>query len=230
MPLILIPVIAYALGSIPSGYLLYRWRHGKDIRHEGSGNIGATNVMRRAGARLGLLTLVLDAAKGWLAVWLAARWLGLPLPPMPHAPAQLSLGWNWLAAALLLALAGHIFTPWLKFQGGKGVATGLGVFLALAPWAVAWTLALFVLIVAVSRFISLASILASLMLPGLMFLTYGRAYPAVMYAAAAAAAILIVIRHGANLRRLLAGTEHRFSWRSGSAQAAASRQPPTSAT
>ncbi len=229
MPAILIPAVAFLLGSIPSGYLFYRWRHGQDIRREGSGNIGATNVMRRAGARLGLLTLFCDAAKGWLAVWLAAHWLHLPAPPMPYAPAQLSAAWYWLAAAVLLALAGHIFTPWLKFQGGKGVATGLGVFLALAPRAVAWTLVLFVLIVAVSRYISLASMLASLLLPGLMALTYGRAYPAVIYAAAAAAAVLIVIRHGANLRRLLTGTEHRFSWRRGGASpAAASRQPPAS--
>lgn len=230
MPAFLIPVLAFLLGTIPSGYLLYRWRQGKDIRHEGSGNIGATNVMRRAGARLGLLTLCCDAGKGWLAVWLAAHWLHLSAPPTPGVPAPPSAAWIWLAAAMLLALAGHIFTPWLKFRGGKGVATGLGIFLALAPRAVAFAVLLFVLIVAVSRYISLASVLASLALPGLIALIYGRAYPEAIYAAAVAAALLIVVRHAANLRRLLAGTEHRFSWRKSEASQTVMPQPPTSAS
>ena len=113
----LIPLVAYALGSIPFGLLIVKARGGPDIREVGSGNIGAANVSRNAGRFAGLLTLLLDAAKGYLAVWLAARWTNSNI--------------RWMMVAAILAVVGHMFTVWLNFQGGKGVATGLGVFLPI---------------------------------------------------------------------------------------------------
>ena len=119
----LIPLIAYLLGSIPFGYLIVKARRAGDIRESGSGNTGAANVARTAGVTAGLLTLILDAGKGYLAVWIAARWTGGDM--------------RWMMAAAVFAVIGHMFPVWLEFHGGKGVATGLGVFLPICPEAVA---------------------------------------------------------------------------------------------
>jgi acyl phosphate:glycerol-3-phosphate acyltransferase len=188
----LIPLASYLLGSIPFGYLLVKSTEGKDIRSFGSGNIGATNVFRRS--RLaGILTLILDAGKGYLAVILAG-WLGG--------------GVEWQAAAAVCAIIGHIFTIWLRFKGGKGVATGCGAYLALSPLALLTTLALFVLILCLTRYISAASIGATALFPLWAYL-YGE--PALLLLGAALGAILIIAKHYQNIRRLLSGTENKFA-------------------
>ncbi|HSW39446.1 MAG TPA: glycerol-3-phosphate 1-O-acyltransferase PlsY, partial [Acidobacteriota bacterium] len=145
----LIPLISYLLGSIPFGYLLVRSTQGKDIRSLGSGNIGATNVFRNS-RRAGILTLILDAGKGYLAVVIAG---------------MTGAGAEWQAIAALFAIAGHVFTPWLRFKGGKGVATGCGAYLALSPVAVVATLVVFALVLVLTRYISLSSIAATAFFP-----------------------------------------------------------------
>ena len=188
----LIPLVSYLMGSIPFGYLLVKSTEGKDIRSFGSGNIGATNVFRKS--RLGgILTLVLDAGKGYLAV-LMAGWLGG--------------GIEWQAAAAVFAIIGHIFTIWLRFKGGKGVAAGLGAYLALSPLALVTTLGLFVLILLLTRYISAASIGAMALFPLWAYL-YGE--PAPLIWGAALGAVLIVVKHHQNIGRLLSGTENRFA-------------------
>jgi acyl phosphate:glycerol-3-phosphate acyltransferase len=190
-PEYLIPVISYLLGSIPFGFLLVKSSEGKDIRSFGSGNIGATNVFRK-NRTTGILTLLLDAAKGSLAVVIAG-WL--------------SEDSTWQAVAAVLAIIGHIFPLWLKFKGGKGVATGCGAFLALSPIAVLTTLGLFLLIIILTRYISAASIIATAMFPVWAYL-YG--YPAPVLFWAAGGALLIVAKHHQNIRRLISGTENKF--------------------
>ncbi len=187
-----IPVLSYFLGSIPFGYVLIKLAEGSDIRAVGSGNIGATNVFRKS-RWAGILTLLLDAAKGYLAV-AAASWMGGSR--------------EWQAVAAVAALCGHVFTVWLQFKGGKGVATGCGAFLALSPAAVALTLILFVLVAALTRYISLASILASGTFPFWAYLCHE---PTAVIAWAAAGSALIIARHQENIRRLIAGTEHKFA-------------------
>jgi len=187
----LIPLVSYLLGSVPFGYLLFRSTEGKDIRSFGSGNIGATNVYRKS--RLGgILTLVLDAGKGYLAVLLAG-WLGG------------SSGWQ--AAAAVFAIIGHVFTIWLRFKGGKGVATGCGAYLALSPPALLTTLGLFILILLLTRYISAASIVATALFP---IWAYLYREPASLIWGAVLGAVLIIIKHHQNIRRLLSGTENKF--------------------
>jgi len=205
--------IGYLLGSIPFGYLLVRKFRGADVRTTGSGNIGATNVARTSPA-LGLLTLVLDALKGAaavLAVWaiystnflgatLAGRLAGVGL----HDPRNLA----FLAA--LAAVAGHIFPVWLKFRGGKGVATGLGAFLLLTPKAILMTLAIFILVLAAFRLVALASIVATASLPALAWWMGEKEKPVLLLATAS---LLIIVKHHTNIARMLRGTEPRFKLR-----------------
>lgn len=189
---LLIPLIGYLLGSIPFGFLIVRLTAGSDIRNQGSGNIGATNVFRRS--RLaGLATLLLDGGKGYLAV-LVARWMG-------GDPA-------WQAIAALTAILGHVLTVWLRFRGGKGVATGCGAYLAICPSAVLTTLGVFVLTVALTRYISLASILATGAFPLWAYL-YGEPTSVLVWGAMGAS--VIILKHHQNIRRLLSGTESRFA-------------------
>lgn len=194
----LIPVIGYLLGSIPFGFVIVRLTAGSDIREQGSGNIGATNVFRRS-RWAGLATLLLDGGKGYLAV-LVARWMG-------GDPA-------WQAIAALAAILGHVFTVWLRFKGGKGVATGCGAYLAICPSAVLTTLIVFVLTVALTRYISLASILATGAFPLWAYL-YGE--PTSVLVWGAMGALVIILKHHQNIRRLLSGTESKFAF--GSRQA-----------
>jgi acyl phosphate:glycerol-3-phosphate acyltransferase len=187
----LIPLISYLLGSIPFGYLLVRSREGQDIRKFGSGNIGATNVFRKS--RLtGVLTLILDAGKGYMAVVLAGC---------------LSGNMKWQAAAAVCAILGHVFTVWLRFKGGKGVATGCGAFLALSPLAVSTTLVAFAVILLLTRYISAASIGATALFPFWAYL-YGVSTPILLWALPGV--LLIILKHHQNIRRLIAGTENRF--------------------
>lgn len=190
-PEYLIPLLAYLLGSIPFGYLLVQSTEGKDIRSLGSGNIGATNVFR-SNRLSGILTLLLDAGKGYLAVVMAG-WLG---------GSQ-----EWQAVAALFAIIGHIFTVWLRFKGGKGVATGCGAYLALSPLAVLTTLGLFVLILFTARYISAASMGATAFFPFWAYL-YGE--PAAVLLWAVLGAVLIIAKHHQNIRRLMSGTENKF--------------------
>lgn len=193
---------AYLLGSIPFGYLIVKFRQGRDIRAAGSGNIGAANVTRSVGKGAGVLTLLLDAAKGYLAVWLAARITGSNI--------------DWMIAAGLAAIVGHMFPVWLRFSGGKGVATGLGVFLPICWQAVAGAFVVWLATVAAFRYVSLGSILASASLPILIYFLYdappGYAPPLVVSLGAVAAAALIVVKHHQNIARLAAGNERRLKW------------------
>lgn len=190
---------AYLLGSIPFGYLLVRFFRKEDIRSTGSGNIGATNVARSGAKGLGLLTLLLDLGKGLLAV-LLARHLA---PGTPGFPSDLAVG------AAVAAVLGHVFPVWLGFKGGKGVATALGVFLALAPIVALAAVAVFVLMVAVTRIVSLASIVAAAVLPVFAMLLLPDRSP-VYLGGVIFVALLVIVKHQANIQRLVAGTESRF--------------------
>ncbi len=212
LPFLLIITVAYLLGSIPWGYLLMRLFRDEDIRATGSGNIGATNVVRSGAKGLGALTFLLDAAKGWAAVvfatgvlpMLPARWVQGDAAYTLHVSLAASL-------AAMCALLGHIFPVWLGFRGGKGVATAFGVFLALS-WPIALlSLGVFILSVAAFRIVSLASILAAAAIPVLAFALpphMGRGEA--VLAALVAGPCIVILKHHANIRRLLAGTEYRF--------------------
>jgi glycerol-3-phosphate acyltransferase PlsY len=198
---ITIPVAAYFLGSIPFGLLLAKLFGGSDVRKAGSGNIGATNVARVAGPVAGILTLLLDAAKGSAAVVLAAR--------LTNESAM------WMMVAGFLALIGHCFPVWLRFKGGKGVATAAGVFLALCPPAMLGALLLFILVVAFWRYVSLGSIAAAAAIPLLMYLLWAphHAPPHVVTFGSLAIAMLVIYKHDANIQRLVEGEEPKFSSR-----------------
>jgi glycerol-3-phosphate acyltransferase PlsY len=198
---ITIPVAAYFLGSIPFGLLLAKLFGGTDVRKAGSGNIGATNVARVAGPLAGILTLLLDAAKGSAAVVLAAR--------LTNESAI------WMMVAGFLALIGHCFPVWLRFKGGKGVATAAGVFLALCPLAMLGALSLFILVVVFWRYVSLGSVAAAAAIPLLMYLLWAphHAPPHVVTFGSLAIAMLVIYKHDANIQRLVEGEEPKFSFR-----------------
>ena len=193
---ILVLVAAYVIGAIPFGYLLVRLRSGKDVREMGSGNIGATNVLRTTGPALGVLTLLLDIAKGAFAVWVA------------DYITQGSM--LWMTGAALAVIAGHAFPVFLKFKGGKAVASFIGAFLYLTPAPLLATLLLFVITVAVSRYISLGSIVAAGLFPLAVWLIEHPPYYVVL--AAVISGALIVYRHRGNIDRIRAGNEHVFSF------------------
>ena len=194
---LLIAAASYLLGSIPFGYLLVRIFRGEDVRESGSGNIGATNVSRKSPA-LGVLTLILDAAKGFVAVQLAAT--------LSHAAQPNRI----MAAAALFAIIGHMFPLWLKFRGGKGVATALGAFLRFSPFATLIAVIIFLVAALISRRVSLGSILSAALFPSTVWLLHVSGDPAVL-ALIGAASLLIIARHHQNIRRLLSGDEPRFS-------------------
>src|SRR5580693_4243618 len=197
-----IALAAYLLGSIPVGYLLVRIFRRQDIRTVGSGNIGATNVLRSEGKALGAATFVLDVCKGALAVVLAAMIAGSVLPMVPER--------NVEALAALFAVLGHIFPVWLHFRGGKGVATGFGVFLVAAPWAALSAITVFAIVFALTRYVSLGSILGAASIPVFAWFTVHGERPVFFIAVQAIVALLIIVKHHPNIRRLLAGNEHRF--------------------
>lgn len=231
----LVIVTAYLLGSIPFGYLIVRAAQSADVRETGSGGTGATNVSRRAGKAAGVVTLILDALKGAAAVVIAKIFLGLPIwegvghmgsyPPtlgggnlaenilIAHVGAVEDVYW-WVTAAAIAVIVGHIFPVWLRFRGGKGVATGVGVFLMLAPLAVGIAALVFLLVVILTRYVSLGSILAAVAIPVFLLLQNAFIRPvaplAPILTAAIAAALFIVFAHRANIRRLLSGTETKF--------------------
>ena len=194
MTQIIVVIVAYLIGSIPFGYLIVRQRIGADIRESGSGGTGATNVSRRAGKVAGMLTLVLDALKGSVAVLMA----------------KTVAGDEWsITFAAIAVLIGHIFPVWLRFRGGKGVATAIGVFLVLAPVALLCAGVVFVGIVALTRYVSLGSILAAALMPVFVWLLGDRT----LLTATVVAAMLIIFAHRGNIRRLAQGTESKFQFR-----------------
>ena len=212
-----IAAAGYIAGSIPFGYILVFLFRGEDVRKSGSGNIGATNVARKSPA-LGILTLLLDALKGCASVA-----LGLIFSPvlfghvsLPHIPCRMILPATspelatWAALAALFAILGHMFPVWLKFRGGKGVATGLGAFAVIAPKAVLVAVIVFVGVVLVFRYVSLGSIVAVALFPTLAwsFHEFGGQLPALIMMSLASLAI--VLKHHENIHRLLSGTEHRI--------------------
>ena len=197
-----IALAAYLLGSIPVGYVLVRLFRRQDIRTLGSGNIGATNVLRSEGKGLGAATFLLDVVKGAAAVLLGAVVATRVLPMVPPR--------NVEAFAALFAVLGHMFPVWLKFRGGKGVATGFGVFLVAAPWAALSSITLFFIVFAITRYVSLGSILGAASFPVFAWFMVGGEKPAFYVAVEAIVALLIIVKHHPNIRRLLAGNEHRF--------------------
>jgi acyl phosphate:glycerol-3-phosphate acyltransferase len=197
---LLIPFASYLLGSIPFGLLLAKLLGGADVRKAGSGNIGATNVARVVGPLAGIHTLVFDTAKGTAAVWFAGR--------VTNESAA------WMMIAALAVLLGHCFPVWLKFKGGKGVATALGVFLALCPLAAVSALLLFILCVAYWRYVSLGSVAAAAAMPLLIYFLWAprHAPPIIINVGTLAIAVLVIYKHDGNLQRLVDGTEPRFSF------------------
>ena len=202
MPLGLLPLAGYLLGSIPFGYLIVRFTKGTDVRGAGSGNIGATNVNRVAGAGAALATLLLDMAKGYCAVLLADRVSGGQI--------------GWMALIGLAAVAGHLSPVWLRFRGGKGVATAVGVFVPLCWMGVAAAAVVWLVVVSIWRYVSLASVVAAAALPLAMYFLYApgtrHAPPLTVSFSTAMVAILIIIKHRDNIGRLLAGTESRLKF------------------
>ena len=195
IPLAVLP-IAYLLGAIPFGYLLVKWKTGADVRAAGSGNIGATNVMRTTGRAVGVVTLLLDIAKGYLAVWTAGRLTG-----------QEAL---WMSLAALAVMAGHAYPVFLGFKGGKAVASFVGAFLCLTPWALGAELIIFVVIVIWTRHISMGSIVWAATLPLAVWLVMQGPWPAV--GASVIAGAFVIYRHSSNIQRLRLGTENVFKF------------------
>ncbi len=198
-----VAAISYLLGSVPFGYILVRLFQGVDVRSIGSGNIGATNVARTGGKGLAITTLLLDALKGWLPVFLVLHLQGVPASDAAQLHTLASL-------AALAAVLGHMFPVWLRFKGGKGVATGLGVFLALAPLAMLIAMVPFFVIVAFTHYVSLGSILAAATFPVALWRLEGDLFPAPALAMCVGVSLLVIVRHHQNIGRLLAGTESRL--------------------
>jgi acyl phosphate:glycerol-3-phosphate acyltransferase len=217
---LIVVAVSYLLGSIPFGYLLVRVFRGQDVRQTGSGNIGATNVARTGSKSLAIATLLLDALKGYAAVafafWLAGAHrfeapVSTSLYDRPTQTIDSRTVFLLAALAAFVAILGHMFTVWLRFKGGKGVATAAGSFVALAPRALLIVLVLFVLVVALTRYVSLGSMVAVAAFP--LFVWWvspaeRTTIPILLFIAASS--LLILVKHRDNIRRLLAGTENRF--------------------
>jgi glycerol-3-phosphate acyltransferase PlsY len=208
---LIIVVVSYLLGSIPFGYLLVRLFRGEDVRETGSGNIGATNVARTGSKGLAVATLVLDALKGYVAVAHVFFFAG-------HHPMAVP-DWGAHSVYILAALAGffaivgHMFPVWLRFKGGKGVATAVGAFLGIAPAAVGISLLLFVVIVGITRYVSLGSMVAAAVFPIASWWINPETRSSAVFVLMAASSLLIIVRHKDNIRRLMAGNENRLGGR-----------------
>ena len=202
---IVIAAAAYLLGSIPTGYLLVRIFRREDIRSMGSGNIGATNVLREGGKGLGAATFLLDVLKGCAAVWLGGALGAWLMPGVPLRDAQ--------ALAALIAVVGHMFTCWLHFHGGKGVSTGFGVFLAASPWAALAAIGVFAVVLALTRYVSVGSIAGSAAFLVFAWFFPPGPHPPFFFAVECAVVLLLVAKHQQNIRRLIAGTESRIGAR-----------------
>jgi glycerol-3-phosphate acyltransferase PlsY len=196
-------VVAYLLGSVPFGYLLVRFFRKEDIREKGSGNIGATNVIRSGAKGLGAVTFLLDVLKGSVAVLICGA-----IAFRMGATAGVQM--NAVALGALCAILGHIYTVWLGFKGGKGVATAFGVFLAVAPWAALAAMGVFVVVFALSRYVSLGSILSALAFPIFALLIPHRPRTSWETAVIFLVPLIVIVKHHQNISRLMRGTEYRF--------------------
>lgn len=194
---VLLLLLAYLIGATPTSFWVGRTFYGIDLREEGSGNLGATNTFRVLGWKAALPVMVVDVAKGWLPVWL------FPQLDVPEA------AWAWTLAYAGAAILGHVFSLWVRFRGGKGVATSAGVFLALAPWAVLVGLVIWLGVVLTTRIVSLGSILAALSIPVVVYLTPHEGGGALV-GFTVALALFVLWAHRSNVVRLLRGEEHRF--------------------
>jgi acyl phosphate:glycerol-3-phosphate acyltransferase len=208
MRAVLVVIVAYLIGSIPFGFLIVKLTSGGDIRRTGSGGTGATNVSRRAGKFAGIATLILDALKGAIAVFVAAKWCDHFQPNWVIA--------DWIiAGSAVAAMVGHIFPVWLSFRGGKGVATAVGVFFMLAPFALSSAGIVFAVVVLLTRYVSLASLAAAVAIPLFLWLENLFIQPRVEIqaplTAAIVGAVLIIFAHRGNIARLMNGTEPKFS-------------------
>ena len=192
---LLAAAIAYVLGAIPFGYLLVKWITGADVRTGGSGNIGATNVLRTTGRAAGIATLLLDIGKGYLAVWIAGRLSDRDVLAM--------------CVAALAVMAGHAYPVFLRFKGGKAMASFVGAFLCLTPLALGAVLVVFVVVVAWTRYISMGSVVSAATFPLAVWLMQK---DVIMLAAGAIAGAFIIYKHSSNIQRLHAGTEHVFTF------------------
>jgi glycerol-3-phosphate acyltransferase PlsY len=198
--IILILAAAYFMGAVPTGYLIVKVLKNTDIRKVGSGNIGATNVKRVLGMKWFLIVLVLDALKGFIPVTVAGMIFGGKYPFMP-------------VVAGLAAILGHTFTIFLNFKGGKGVATSLGVFLALAPLSLLSSTVVFAILLMFFGYISLGSIAAAVMLPAFVYIYGEGGYLYLVQALALAGSVFIIYKHKDNIKRLLNGTENKFEFK-----------------
>ena len=208
MSAVIVIIVAYLIGSIPFGYLLVRLSSGGDIRQTGSGGTGATNVSRRAGKLAGVATLLFDALKGAVAVFMAAKWTDR------FQPDWMISDWIIIGAAVAV-IVGHIFPVWLGFRGGKGVATGAGAFFVMNPLAVLCAGVAFVIVVVLTRYVSLGSIVGALMIPLAVLVLHVLGLRDLslvpMLTGTTVGALLIVIAHRGNISRLRSGTESKFS-------------------
>ena len=184
---------SFMLGSVPSAYVIVKWRTGQDIRQVGSGNVGATNAVRAVGA-WGYLVFVMDLLKGFLPAFIASRAFGYPLA----------------AGCGLMALLGHFFPPWLRFQGGKGVATAAGIYLALAPFTFLVGVGMWLVIVLCTGYVSLAS--CFVLCSGIFVTLLTGQHPFACYWIFCMIAVLVTLRHSSNYRRLIRGEERRSKW------------------
>ena len=207
MRIAVVLIVAYLIGSIPFGYLIVRLTGRGDVRETGSGGTGATNVSRRAGKVAGFFTLVLDAAKGAFAALVA----GVALSGQR---ATINVRWV-VAAAAVAVIVGHIFPVWLKFRGGKGVATAAGAFFMVAPFALLCAGLVFLIVLGLTRYVSLASLAAAVLIPFFLWLQKWSIQPAAdirpPLTAAVIGALLIIFAHRGNIRRLIDGTESKFT-------------------
>ena len=209
-----VALAAYLLGSIPFGYLAARAK-GIDIRRVGSGNIGATNAMRVLGKPIGIAVLLLDTLKGWAAVKILAVWVINHLLPLD------SLGGSYEVCAVIAGVGsvlGHNYTCWLKFKGGKGIATTAGVFLALAPWPLLIALVVFIVALLLTKYVSVGSISAAVALPTAVWILTPQNI--LLGVVASALGVMAIYKHKGNIQRLLAGTENRLGKKSSTAEGA----------
>ena len=187
---------SYLVGSIPTSAIIAKLKGKIDLTKEGSGNLGATNVSRVIGKKFGFITLVIDAAKGFIPVFLAIKLFPAPVIFLPLLP-----------LIIIAPVVGHCYSIFIKFKGGKGVATALGVFLAVSPKAVLMAFLIFIIILFFTRYVSLSSMVSAFFMPFLIFYTIKNIY---LFDASAFIAILIIYKHSPNIKRLLNGTEHRI--------------------
>lgn len=196
MNAVILLIASYLLGAIPTSYQVGRWARGIDLRREGSGNLGATNAFRVLGWRLALPVLLVDIFKGWLPTYLFPHWI--------------EAGTGWALAFGAAAIIGHVFSIYMGFRGGKGVATSGGVFLAVAPWAALVAIAVWGLAVAMTRIVSVASIMAALVVPLVVWTTQG---VGAVFWLSVGLMVFVIYAHRTNIKRLLRGEEHRFGQR-----------------